>query len=247
MLRFGSKEIEMINNSCIYDAYKNLYLSRKEREEKILQGIQPSNGLKGRLGVKKLDGMALTLTTQEDVIKKSYDKTFAINLDFDFFKHPVYPYGLKEGLSITIELNTVKEVILCTGDTNAIYKISDIILEYDAIFDDPYVTSIREMYIREVSIPYTKVTSIHYQALSEKDIVWKIDVNNLSVRSLQGLLLLFLDKHDDFANKNEEFHSPSIKKILVTINGMPHQRYAGGLNAIDIYPELKKIFLQRKL
>ena len=55
-----------------------------------------------------------------------------------------------------------------------------------------------------------------------------IDVNNLSVRSLQGLLLLFLDKRDDFTNKNEEFYNPSIKKILVTI-GTPHQLYKGGL------------------
>ena len=60
-------------------------------------------------------------------------------------------------------------MILCTGDNNAVYKISDIILKYD--------------------------------------------------------------KHDDFANKNEEFYNPSIKKILVTINGMPHQVYVGGLEA----------------
>ena len=133
-------------------------------------------------------------------------------------------------------------MILCTGDTNALYKISDIILEYDAIFDNPYATIIRETYIREVSIPYAKVTSIHYQALSKKDIVWKIDINNLSVRSLQGLLLLFLDKHNDFPNKNEECYNPSIKKTFVTINGMPHQLYAGGLKARDIYPELKKYF-----
>ena len=110
-----------------------------------------------------------------------------------------------------------------------------------------YATSIGEMYIIEMSIPYTKVTSIHYQALSKKDVVWKIDVKNLSVWSLQGLLLLFLDKHDDFVNKNEEFYNSSIKKILVTINGMPHQLNRTGLRAIDIYPELKKIFLQRKL
>ena len=70
--------------------------------------------------------------------------------------------------------------------------------------------------------PYTKVTSIHYQAISKKDIVWKTVVKNLSVWSLQGLLLLFLNTHDDFANKNEEFYNPSITKILVTINGMPH-------------------------
>ena len=97
------------------------------------------------------------------------------------------------------------------------------------------------MYNR-ISIPYTKVELIHYHTLSKKDTIWKIDVNNLSVRSLQGLLLLFLDKRDDFANKNEEFYNPSIKKILVTINGMPHQLFAAGLQARDIYQELKKYF-----
>ena len=30
-----------------------------------------------------------------------------------------------------------------------------------------------------------------------------IDVNNLFLRSLQDLLLLFLNKRDEFANKNE--------------------------------------------
>ena len=97
-----------------------------------------------------------------------------------------------------------------------------------------------------MSVPCTKVTSIHYQALSKKDIVWRIDVNNLPVRSLRGLLLLFLDKNDDFANKNEEFYNQIINKILVTINGMLHQLYAGGLKTRDL-SRAKKIFLQRKL
>ena len=54
-------------------------------------------------------------------------------------------------------------------------------------------------------------------------------MNNLFVCSLQGLLLLFLDKRDDFANKNEQFYNQSIMKILVTINGMLHQLFAAGL------------------
>ena len=67
-------------------------------------------------------------------------------------------------------------------------------------------------------------------------------MNNLSLCSLQGVLLLFLDKRDDFANKNEEFYNTSIKTISTTINGMPHQLFAAGLQARDIYPELKKYF-----
>ena len=33
-----------------------------------------------------------------------------------------------------------------------------------------------------------------------------------------------------------------MKKILATINPMPHQIFAAGLQARDIYPELKKYF-----
>ena len=65
-------------------------------------------------------------------------------------------------------------------------------------------------------------------------------MNNLSVRSLQGLLLLFLDKRDGFANKNEEFYNPSIKKTLITINGVPHELFAAGLKARGICLELSK-------
>ena len=218
------------------------YLSEKEREEKLLQGIQSANGLKARVGAKKVDGTALAVTTQENAIKKTFNKRFSIPLDFDFVKHPVYPYGLKEYLIVRLELNSSEKVILCTGDTSATYKLSDISLEYDAIFDEPYATTIGEMYAGTTLIPYIKVTSIHYQTLSKKDTTWKTDVNNLSVRSLQGLLLLFLDKRDDFANKNEEFYNSSIKKILVTINGMPHQLFAAGLQARDIYPEIEIFF-----
>ena len=151
-----------------------------------------------------------------------------------------------EDLVVRSELNSSEKVILCTGNTNATQKLSDVSLEYDSIFDKPYATTIGEMYTGTTSITYTKETSIR-QTLSKKDTTWKIDVNSLFVCSLQGLLLLLLDKRDDFANKNEEFYDPSIKKILVKINGMPHQLFAAELQARDIYSELKKIFLQKKL
>ena len=81
----------------------------------------------------------------------------------------MYPYDLKEDLIVRLELSSSEKVILCTGDTSATYKLSDILLEYDAIFDEPYATTIGEMYTGTTSIPYTNVTLIHYQTLSKKD------------------------------------------------------------------------------
>ena len=46
VLMLGAKEIDTINNSDIYDTYKDLDLSEKEREKKLLQDIQSANGLK---------------------------------------------------------------------------------------------------------------------------------------------------------------------------------------------------------
>ena len=40
LLMLRSKDNDTINNSDIYDMYKDVYLSEKEREEKLLQGIQ---------------------------------------------------------------------------------------------------------------------------------------------------------------------------------------------------------------
>ena len=105
-----SKDIDTINNSDIYDTYKDFYLSEKKREEKQLEGIPSTNGLKARVGAKKAVGTALTVTTQENVIKRTFDKRFVIPLYFDFFKHPVYSYGLKEDLIVRLELDTSKKV-----------------------------------------------------------------------------------------------------------------------------------------
>ena len=39
-LILGLKEVDTINNSDIYDIYKDLYLSGNEHEEKLLQGME---------------------------------------------------------------------------------------------------------------------------------------------------------------------------------------------------------------
>ena len=222
VLNLGSTELELINNSDIIDIYSDLYLSKKDRQDRILQGIQSLNGLKGRLGSKKSDGAALTLTSGETAIKKTIGTRFAIPLDFEFFNYLVCPYALKEDSYVTLQLSLPEKVILATGDMAAKYKI-DISLEYDVIIDESYAQIISTNYVN-MSIPYTRISNISYLSKSKKDQIWVIDINAATAQSLQGVLLLFKDIQTDFAYKNEEFYNPTFKKILITIDGYPHTR-----------------------
>lgn len=83
------------------------------------------------------------------------------SLDFDFFKHPSYPYGLKEDLIGKLELTSSEKLVLCSVDTPAAYQLSNVSLEYGAIFDEPYATTITELYAGAMLIPYTKAKLIH--------------------------------------------------------------------------------------
>ena len=61
-----------MNKTDIYDTYKDLYLSKEKREEKLLQGIQSTNGLMAWAGERKVESTAITVTTQENTIKKNF-------------------------------------------------------------------------------------------------------------------------------------------------------------------------------
>ena len=47
-------------------------------------------------------------------------------------------------------------------------------LEYEIIFNEPYATIISEMYTGTKLIPYSKVTSIHYESLKKKRLIGRL-------------------------------------------------------------------------
>ena len=71
----SSKEIETSNNVDIFNNYKDLYLSKRECEEKLLQAIQSEKG-KVPFGVKKDDDTEKIKSAQENAIIKTLGKGF---------------------------------------------------------------------------------------------------------------------------------------------------------------------------
>ena len=141
-----------------------------------------------------------------------------------------------------MELSKPEKVILCSDNTAAAYTISDIALEYDAIIDTQYTEKV-SIAQENSSYPYTRVTRLSYQILSKKDHSWLLDLK-LQAKSLQGILLFFLEDRNDFDNKVENFYNPTIKKVNITIDGDPHQISKVSILPRNMYPEICKKFYQ---
>ena len=211
-------------------------------ENALSQGIQDGDGLKARIGSKKSDGTAFS--AEQRAVAATLSNRFTIPLDFEILNVITHPFSLAEDMVVRLTLAPASKVLLATGDPDATYKLTDICLQFDKIIDMELASSIRQNYEVGYDIPFDKRTRIHYETLSKKDTIWKLKIDSLTAASLRGILVLFVDDDNDrkaFAC-NSKFYNPSIQRVLITINGSPHELYAGGILPKDYYMEAKKYF-----
>ena len=61
-------------------------------------------------------------------------------------------------------------------------------------------------------------------------------------RSLEGILLLFINPYTAGARDSESYFNPDITKVKVTINGVPNRVYNQGISGKDMWHELTRHF-----
>ena len=79
---------------CIFCSVKSGEAFAVKRNKHTHTHIQYANGLKTWVGWKKAEVTAVTVTTHEEAVKKTFGRRFAILLGFEFWKHPAYLYKL---------------------------------------------------------------------------------------------------------------------------------------------------------
>ena len=57
----------------------------------------------------------ITLTIQENAIKKTFDKRIGVPFKFKIFKHQLYFYGLMKDLLVRLKLNSSQKLICETA------------------------------------------------------------------------------------------------------------------------------------
>ena len=245
-LTFNGKRATLINEHDEYKLYCDTWLSRGQRKDRILQGIQDPDGLKCRIGAKKdAQGTDLTgLTDDDKALKTAYGDLFQIPLEDELFTDvaPFCPYFINDNVVIELKLARAEDVVL-SKDSEASYEISDVHLEWDGIQDTRLASEIATMYNSGFNIAYDRVQFLRKENHLKSTSLINVNVKE-SLRSLRGILILFKNTTDrtKYACNREIFYNPEIEKIEVNTNGKSNQLYANGILAKDLWPEARKFF-----
>ena len=188
-VKLEGNEVACIDDADVYLCFKDLWLTDKERQNMAYQGIQNANTARIRVAA----GNAVAATQPDASIAAAYGNRFYIPLDFELLTDhmPFYQSGLTDRLSFELTFNDYGRVITSTNN-QASYTIANIALEYDVVTHKELARIIRQQYMAQTVILYSRVLRHRKLVLNKSDVTWNINLNS-PARSLKGILLLFED------------------------------------------------------
>ena len=248
-VKMEGNEIYSLDDADVYHCYSDLWLPKQQLENMAYQGICNENTLKLRIdaGDKDTSGN----DDKDKAIADAYDKRFYIPLEFELLTAhmPYYQAGLNDRLSYELTFNDYGRVIKST-DTSASYNISGISLEYEMITNAELARIIRNQYQNKLAVLYDRVLRHRKIAFNKSDTTWNINLNT-PAKSMKGILMLFEDPKlevvANYGRDTSKFYNPKIKKASVTIEGIPNQLYAQGMQRYQHWDEIIKHFADSKL
>ena len=104
----GDEKLFSLDRADVYFIFKDLFISKLDRENMIYEGIQSDK-------LRKLRIEPQTKPAETDAtavaIYKIFKNRYRYYFDIDFFKVPVYPYLINQNMRLTLYLNDISHVI----------------------------------------------------------------------------------------------------------------------------------------
>ena len=147
-VKFEGNEIMSVDDFDILACYRYLWKARPEKRNAIEQGIISSNGC--TLNCMKLrinTGDKSAVVTQDKAIADAYRNKIINPLDFEMLDSlaPYYQAGLGKRLCYELTFNDYNQVIN-SSKTDAMYKVTDMSLEYEIVTQPNLTRSIKDEY-----------------------------------------------------------------------------------------------------
>ena len=237
-----------IDDCNILYSYYDCWKTATERRNAIIQGIVEADGQTENAIKHQINAIDKANNAKDQTVASIYDNRFCIPLDFEILESslPLYQYGLGSRLMYELTFADYSDVIKAM-DPDATYTISNISLEFDTITNASLASQIRTEYMKS-SILYNRILRARIMPLNKSDTSFTVDINSPS-KSLKDVLLIFTQERSatKFARDTEEFYNPKIRKVEITVEGVPNELYAQNMECRHQYDEIVKHFAEGQL
>ena len=240
-VKFAATTVQDTDGCDIYKIFEDLFLSTDERANMLSEGIQSVDLCKIRSGAgdKKTSGV-----DEENKLNSVYTNKYRINLD-----HPIltdhgvfYPQALYNDLVFELTLVPASQVVRGSDANKLVYKLENIQLEYETIRSKSLADETASTYASGKEFAYDLVMRERVvPVVRGSDTRLNIRVNPQR-RSLNGILLLFINPYTVGTRDSESYFNPDITKVKVTVNGVPNRVYNEGISGSDMWNELTRHF-----
>ena len=227
-VKFEGNEILSIDDFDIFACYQDLWKTASEKKNAVRQDIISTDGcMPNCIKLRINAGDKSTTPAKDNAIADAYGNKFIIPLDFEMLDSaaPYYQVGLRNRLCYEIKLNDYNRVIN-SSKTNAMYKITDMSLEYEIVTQPDLARSIKAEH-DEMVLYHDRILKHRKIIVNKSDTMWNWAFST-PCKSLKGILVLF-EEEKPFIQDTSKFQNPKIQKVSVIVEGKPNQLNAQGM------------------
>ena len=225
-VKFAGEILQDTDGYDLFKLYEDLFLTEKERVNRLSEGIQSEDLAKIRCnaGDKKTTGVA-----KEIKLNGIYGNKYRIPIDHEILNHGVFfPRALSDELVFELKLAPASNVVKGSDASKLAYELTNIQLEYEVIHSKNLADEAESNYKNGKRLMYEHIT--HHKTISFAKGTDSIINESINVprRSMKGLLLLFYEGYAGGARDSEKTFNPDITEVKVVVNGIPNLNLQSG-------------------
>ena len=214
-VKFAGEILQDTDGYDLFKLYEDLFLTEKERANRLSEGIQSEDLAKIRCnaGDKKTTGVV-----KEIKLNDIYGSKYRIPIDHEILKnHAVFfPRALSDELVFELKLAPASNVVKGSDASKLAYELTNIQLEYEVIHNKNLADEAESNYKNGKRLMYEHVTHHKTFPFSKRTDSIINESINVPRRSMKGLLLLFYEGYAGGARDSEKTFNPDITEVKVT-------------------------------
>ena len=226
--KFGTVEFQCINDFNILALYKDLWLTKNERELLYDQGVD-EDGRINKIRVKTA-GAETGASDEDKAIARVYGNRFCFPLAKFFEGTHHLPFVQSDGkfplnYEFTLAKNSkvLKDTPAAGKSADAKFTISNLdfehrIIENASMYDTVKSISSNRRYLFDQIIEEKSAT------LDKDETNWQLDLKVVA-NSLKAVVILFTEQQKDFEHNGEKFYNPLISEVQITLGDNPRMLY----------------------